>query len=204
MLVTEDQLVKSGICNQSMALKWCQPLNATMGRFEIDTPYRIAGFLAQVSHESGGFRLIVENLNYSAEGLMMVFRKYFPTQEMAEEYARRPEKIANLVYGGRMGNGDAASGDGWRYRGRGLIQLTGKDNYAAFSMQCDNMALIEPDLVAETALAAESAGWFWSRNALNKYADAKDIVGMTRRINGGTNGLDHRQALYSQALSVLV
>jgi putative chitinase len=115
----------------------------------------------------------------------------------------QPEKIANRAYCDRMGNGDEASGDGWKYRGRGLIQLTGKDNYAAFALDADNEALTNPDLVAEPELAALSAGWFWLRNGLNALADNRDIVGMTRRINGGTNGLDDRQMRYSRLMSVL-
>lgn len=201
MEVSKEELVAAKLCTQAMADKWCEQLNATMGRFEINTPYRVSGFLAQVSHESGGFQFVVENLNYSAEALTRVWPSRFPPA-IAAEYARNPEKIANRAYCDRMGNGDEASGDGWTYRGRGLIQLTGKDNYAAFSLQCDNMALVEPNLVAEPALAAESAGWFWSRNGLNALCDSNDIVAMTKRINGGINGLDHRQELYSRALSV--
>jgi putative chitinase len=116
----------------------------------------------------------------------------------------QPEKIANRAYADRMGNGNEASGEGWLYRGRGLIQLTGKDNYAAFSLGADNEALLKPDLVAEPELAALSAGWFWSANGLNSLADAKDVVGMTRRINGGTNGLDDRQIRYSRLIKVLI
>ncbi len=201
MEVSEQQLVTAGICSPQMAAKWCQELNATMGRFEINTPYRVAGFLAQVSHESGGFQFIVENLNYSAEALSRVWPNRFPP-DIAAAYARNPEKIANRAYCDRMGNGDEASGDGWKYRGRGLIQLTGKDNYAAFSLECDNEALVDPNQVAEPALAAESAGWFWSRNGLNALADAQDIKGMTKRINGGLNGIDHRQELYAGAIAV--
>jgi putative chitinase len=202
MTVNKEQLVQSGICTEAMADKWCDQLNATMNRFEINTPYRIAGFLSQVSHESGGFKFVAENLNYSAESLMRVWPSRFPTMEVAQAYARNPEKIANKAYSSRMGNGDEMSGDGWKYRGRGLIQLTGKDNYLAFSMACDNEALTNPELVEEPALAAESAGWFWDRNKLNALADAQDVVGMTKRINGGTNGLDHRQQLYAGAISV--
>ncbi len=201
MEVSEKQLVTAGLCSFLMATKWCHELNNTMNRFEINTPYRVAGFLAQVSHESGGFQFIVENLNYSAEALTRVWPSRFPP-DIAAAYAKNPEKIANRAYCNRMGNGDEASGDGWTYRGRGLIQLTGKDNYAAFSLECDNEALVDPNQVAEPALAAESAGWFWSRNGLNALADAQDIVGMTRRINGGTNGIDHRQELYARAMSV--
>ncbi len=202
--VSKDDLVKAKICSPDLAVKWCDELNATMSRFEINTPYRAAGFLAQVAHESGNLRFTVENLNYSADALRRVFPKYFPTQELADEYARQPERIANRAYGNRMGNGDEASGDGFRYRGRGLIQLTGKDNYVAFSLECDNEALVNPDLVAEPKLAALSAGWFWGKNGLNYLADAQDIVGMTRRINGGLNGIDHRQQMWVSALSVLV
>lgn len=202
MTVNKEQLVQSGICSPEMANKWCDQLNATMSRFEINTPYRIAGFLSQVSHESGGFKFVAENLNYSAESLMRVWPSRFPTMEVAQAYGRNPEKIANKAYSSRMGNGDEMSGDGWKYRGRGLIQLTGKDNYLAFSMACDNEALTKPELVEEPALAAESAGWFWDRNKLNALADAQDVVGMTKRINGGTNGLDHRQQLYAGAMSV--
>lgn len=202
MEVTRAQLTTSGICTPAMADKWCDQLNTTMDRFEIITPYRVAGFLSQVSHESGGFQFVTENLNYSAEALMRVFPRYFPTVELAQDYARKPEKIANRCYGNRMGNGDEASGDGWKFRGRGLIQLTGKSNYVDFSLSCDNEALVNPDLVAEPELAAESAGWFWYKNGLNALADARDIVGMTKRINGGTNGLDHRQHLYAAAMSV--
>jgi putative chitinase len=201
MEVSKEELVASGICTQAMADKWCEQLNATMNRFEINTPYRVAGFLAQVSHESGGFQFVVENLNYTAEALSRVWPSRFPP-DIAAAYARNPEKIANRAYCDRMGNGDEASGDGWTYRGRGLIQLTGKDNYAAFSLQCNNEALVDPNLVAEPALAAESAGWFWSRNGLNALADANDIVAMTKRINGGTHGIDHRQQLYAGAMSV--
>ena len=158
--------------------------------------------MAQVGHESGGLRFTVENLNYRADALTRVWPSRFPLG-IAESYAMQPERIANRAYCDRMGNGNEASGDGWKYRGRGLIQLTGADNYADFSLSADNEALSDPDSVAEPELAALSAGWFWSRNGLNALADAKDIVGMTRRINGGTNGLDDRQMRYSRLISVL-
>jgi putative chitinase len=185
-----------------MAEKWFIPLEFTCEKFDINTPERLAGFLSQLSHESGGFRFTSENLNYRADTLSRVWPSRFPPG-VAESYAMQPEKIANRAYCDRMGNGDEASGDGWKYRGRGLIQLTGKDNYASFSMDADNEALVNPDLVAEPELAALSAGWFWNKNGLNALADAKDVVGMTRRINGGTNGLDDRQMRYSRLISVL-
>lgn len=201
-MITESLLVTSQTCTPAMADKWLIPLQFTCDKFDIDTPERIAGFLAQIGHESGGFRFTSENLNYRAEALTRVWPSRFPPG-VAESYAMQPEKIANRAYADRMGNGDEASGDGWKYRGRGLIQLTGKDNYAAFSLDADNEALVNPDLVAEPELAALSAGWFWKKNGLNALADNRDIVGMTRRINGGTNGLDDRQMRYSRLISVL-
>jgi putative chitinase len=201
-MITESVLVTSQTCTPAMAEKWCIPLQFTCDKFEINTPERVAGFLAQCGHESGGFRFTSENLNYRAEALSRSWPSRFPPG-VAESYAMQPERIGNRAYCDRMGNGDEASGDGWKYRGRGLIQLTGKDNYAAFSLDADNEALVNPDLVAEPELAALSAGWFWSKNGLNALADAKDIVGMTKRINGGTNGLDDRQMRYSRLMSVL-
>jgi putative chitinase len=167
----------------------------TMAKFEINTPLRLAHFLAQAGHESGNFRLVKENLNYSAKGLNGIFKKYFPTLEAAAAYERKPEKIANKVYANRMGNGDEASGDGAKYCGRGYIQLTGKTNYQAFftSMKLDVNS--DPALVA-TQYALASAAWFWSKNGLNKLADggATDAVvtSITKRVNGGTIGLDDR------------
>jgi putative chitinase len=201
-MITESLLVTSQTCLPAMADKWLIPLQFTCEKFDINTSERIAGFLAQIGHESGGLRFTSENLNYRAEALTRVWPSRFPPG-VAESYAMQPEKIANRAYADRMGNGDEASGDGWKYRGRGLIQLTGADNYAAFSLDADNEALVNPDLVAEPELAALSAGWFWNKNGLNALADAKDIVGMSRRINGGTNGLDDRQMRYSRLISVL-
>lgn len=201
-MITESLLVTSQTCTPAMADKWLIPLQFTCDKFDINTPERIAGFLAQIGHESGGFRFTSENLNYRAEALSRLWPSRFPPG-IVESYAMQPEKIANRAYCDRMGNGDEASGDGWKYRGRGLIQLTGKDNYASFSLNADNEALVKPDLVAEPELAALSAGWFWKKNGLNALADNKDIVGMTRRINGGTNGLDDRQMRYSRLISVL-
>ena len=171
--------------------------------YEINTPLRMAHFLAQAAHESGGFRLLEENLNYSADGLNKIFPKYFKNAGRdANEYARKPEKIANVVYGGRMGNGDEASGDGFRYCGRGLIQLTGKNNYVNFA----NYAGISPEDAAEyleTLRGAVHSGcWFWYSNDLNTFADAGDFVGMTKRINGGTIGLDDRIKHYNEAVHI--
>lgn len=199
-MITLELLTLSQTCTPMMAEKWLIPLRFTCEKYEINTPDRIAGFLSQCGHESGGFRFTVENLNYRAEALTRMWPLRFP-RGVAESYAMQPERIANRAYADRMGNGDEASGDGWTYRGRGLIQLTGKNNYAEFSLSADNNALVNPDLVAEPELAALSAGWFWSMNGLNPLADAKDIVGMTKKINGGTNGLDDRQMRYSRLMA---
>jgi len=183
--------------------KWLPWLNMTMLKYDINTLQRQAMFLAQLAHESGNFKYVSENLNYSAEALRRVFKKYFPTDDLALMYARQPEKIANRVYANRMGNGEESSGDGWKYRGRGLIQLTGKDNYAAFSLKANNNALLEPDLVAQPELAAESAGWFWDTNDLNKWSDTGDVRAATRKINGGFNGLADREAKYNKLIILL-
>jgi putative chitinase len=167
----------------------------TMAKFELNTPLRLAHFLAQAGHESGGFKLVTENLNYGAKGLLGVFKKYFPTPEKAALYERKPEKIANLVYGGRMGNGPETSGEGYKYRGRGYIQLTGKDNYKAFDLVVEENITENPDLVA-TKYPLLSAAWFFHKNGLHKIADkgATDAVvtEVTKRVNGGTIGLPDR------------
>lgn len=166
---------------------------AILDQYEINTPLRKAHFLAQISHESGSFKYVSENLNYSAKALYAVFRKYFPTLAAAEGYARQPEKIANKVYANRIGNGSEASGDGWKYRGRGLIQLTGKDNYKSFSEATGQDFVSNPELVAKPEWALSSAGWFWKKRRINRYADTDDIHMVTKLINGGFNGLEHRQ-----------
>ena len=166
-----------------------------MEKFEINTPLRLAHFLAQCGHESGGFKLVQENLNYGAKGLMGIFKKYFPTEELAKQYERKPEKIANKVYGSRMGNGPEASGEGFKFCGRGYIQLTGKDNYIAFGKSINEDITATPSLVA-TKYALLSAAWFFNKNGLHKLADggATDAVvtSITKRVNGGTIGLPDR------------
>ena len=201
-MIDSHVLLSLGVSSAD-ADKYLPFINMTMIKREINTPVRQAMFLSQLAHESGNFRFVVENLNYSADALRRVFGKYFTTDELANQYARQPERIANRVYASRMGNGDEASGDGWKYRGRGLIQLTGKDNYAAFSMQADNNALVEPELVAEPELAVDSAGWFWTTNRLNQLADTGDVKAVTRRINGGFNGLADREAKYNKLINLL-
>ena len=166
-----------------------------MESFGVNTPLRLAHFLAQCGHESGGFRLTQENLNYSAKGLMGIFKKYFPTQALADAYARKPEKIANRVYGGRMGNGLEATGEGFKFRGRGYIQLTGKQNYTAFDLAVEDDILANPDLVSSKHALA-SAAWFWKKNGLNLIADtgssSEVVTKITKRVNGGTIGLPDR------------
>ena len=166
-----------------------------MQKFEINTPLRLAHFLAQCGHESGGFKLTKENLNYSAKGLQGIFKKYFPTEVKAKEYERKPEKIANLVYGNRMGNGIESTGDGAKYCGRGYIQLTGKDNYTAFGTAINEDIAVNPQWVAEK-YALLSAAWFFNKNKLHIIADegASDLVvtKVTKRVNGGIIGLPDR------------
>jgi putative chitinase len=165
--------------------------------------HRAAAFVAQTAHESGGFNFVKENLNYSAKGLMGTFKKYFPTEELAKQYERKPEKIANRVYANRMSNGDEASGDGYKFCGRGLIQLTGRANYTKFAEDL-GISLEETVAYLETpAGAVSSAGWFWDNNNLNQYCDKDDFVTLTKRINGGTIGLEDRMHHYHIALDLL-
>jgi len=182
---------------------WLDPLNEVFARYDMATPARMASFIGQCQHESGNFKTLRENLNYSAKGLCATWPKRFPTEESATPYHRNPEKIANKVYADRMGNGDEASGDGWKYSGRGLIQLTGKSNYtlAGDSLVAD--LLNTPDLVLQPKYAALTAGWFWDKSRLNAFADANDIEGMTKKINGGIIGLDDRKKHIAHALEVL-
>jgi putative chitinase len=167
----------------------------TAAKFQINTPLRLSHFLAQCGHESGGFKATQENLNYSAKGLAGIFKKYFPTEAAAASYARQPQKIASKVYGGRMGNGPESSGEGYKFRGRGYIQLTGKENYTAFGKSIGEDMTINPDVVA-SKYALLSAAWFFSKNGLHKMADggATDAVvtSITKRVNGGTIGLADR------------
>lgn len=171
--------------------------------YEITTPNRIASFLAQCHHESGGFVWLTENLNYSAQGLLKVFPKYFATDSQAKAYAKQPDKIANYVYANRMGNGDEASGDGARYKGRGLIQLTGKDNYFWFAASLEMTPEEASEYTQTFEGAAQSACWFWETNKLNRFADATDLRGMTKVINGGYKGMEDREAQYARALAVV-
>ena len=200
-LLTVDQL-KQMVKNPHID-HWYAALSQLLDDYEINTPRRIAAFIAQCAHESGNFVFIKENLNYKAASLRKVFPKYFPTDVQAAEYANKPERIANRVYANRMGNGNEASGDGYRYCGRGLIQLTGKDNYAFFA---GSLSISEDDASEYLATfegAAQSACWFWEQNNLNRLADAGDIKGLTRAINGGYIGLEDRCNHYEHALHIM-
>jgi putative chitinase len=183
-----------------------EQLPSTIAKFELNTPLRLAHFLAQAGHESGGFKLVNENLNYGAKGLLSIFKKYFPTPDKAALYERKPEKIANLVYGGRMGNGPEASGEGYKFRGRGYIQLTGKDNYTAFGKAINEDIIANPDLVA-AKYPLLSAAWFFHKNNLHKIADkgATDAVvtEVTKRVNGGTIGLPDRLKHFKEYYALL-
>lgn len=184
---------------------WHHALEQLLPDYEINTAQRIAAFVAQCSHESAGFTALSENLNYSADGLRKIFPKYFPSAEMAQAYHRQPEKIANRVYSSRMGNGDEASGEGYKFRGRGLIQLTGKSNYSRCSQFLfeDDTLIRMPDVLTQPYYALHSACWFWHANKLNEQADAQDIRTMTKKINGGFIGLEDRIKHYNHALEVL-
>jgi putative chitinase len=197
-MVTAEQLHKLHIGSE-----WVDALNETFQRFGINLPEQQAGFIGQCSHECGNFKLLEENLNYRAATLMKLWPKRFPTQEIANEYEKKPQKIANKVYASRMGNRDEASGDGYRFRGRGCIQLTGSDGYfhAGKALGVDFWA--NPELVATPKYAALTAGWFWSTHNCNNLAQNRDWLALTKKINGGTIGLDDRIKHINHALAVL-
>jgi predicted chitinase len=201
---TRIEMLKEMGVSDGDAQQYIGHLEETLPRFGIaDSKLRLAHFFAQILHESGCLRFDMENLNYSSDALLRVFGKYFPSKEEADTYARQPEKIANRVYANRMGNRGEASGDGWRFRGRGLIQLTGRSNYKAFADWVpDPRIMDDPDLVS-TEYAVHSAVFFWDKNGLNKLADRDDVVGVTKRINGGENGLAHRKELLNKASGLL-
>ena len=200
------QQLKQLIPNNPYVEHWHQVLVQLLPDYEINTPQRVASFLAQCAHESGGFTALKENLNYKPATLRKIFPKYFPTDDLANAYCSMPNKqeaIANRVYANRMGNGDEHSGDGYRYCGRGLIQLTGKDNYTFFAGSIDVSVEEASEYLQTFEGAVQSACWFWESNNLNQYADSNDILTMTKRINGGTLGLDDRTNRYQNALKVL-
>jgi putative chitinase len=205
MELTKEQL-KQLLPKNPYIDHWYDALAILLPDYEINTPQRISAFIAQCSHESGGFTALKENLNYKPATLRKLFGKYFPTDALAEEYCAKPNKqeaIANRVYASRMGNGDEASGDGYKYCGRGLIQLTGKSNYVAFADSLQISPEEASQYLATFEGAAQSACWFWESNNLNQWADKGDIVTLTKRINGGTIGLEDRIKHYEHALHVL-
>ena len=202
MKLTASQL-KQMVTGITHADHWIEAFDQLLPDYEINTPKRVAAFIAQCAHESGNFRFLKENLNYKAESLMKTFPKYFSDRDTANAYAKQPIKIANRVYANRMGNGDEASGDGYRYCGRGLIQLTGKTNYDWFAASLEISSTEASEYLETFEGAAQSACWFWESNNLNVEADAGDIKKMTKKINGGYIGLDDRIKHYEHALHIL-
>jgi putative chitinase len=198
---TKQQL-KEMIPKNPYVDQWFEAISEILPEYEITTPQRVAAFLAQCAHESGGFVFLKENLNYKAASLRRVFPKYFPDDAIAAQYAGKGEMIANRVYANRMGNGDEASGDGFRYCGRGLIQLTGKNNYTFFAGSLDIPVEEASEYLQTFEGAVQSACFFWEQNKLNQWADAGDILTLTKRINGGTIGLEDRQKHYQHALHI--
>lgn len=200
---TEENLAQC-LKNNDNVKEWFDVLYEFLPEFGITTTERVSAFIAQCQHESADFTVLQENLNYSADALMKVFKKYFPNRTIALRYHRQKEKIANRVYANRMGNGDEASGDGWKYRGRGIIQITGKSNYERCSNALfgDDSLIKDPDILLMPKYAAASACWYWKENNLNEICDTRDIELLTKRINGGFNGLSDRIKHWEHALSI--
>jgi len=185
---------------------WHHALSQLFPEYDINTPHRMAAFIAQCAHESGGFMVLKENLNYKASSLRKIFPKYFPNDQIAQQYASKPNKqeaIASKIYANRMGNGDEASKEGYKFCGRGLIQLTGRSNYQAFADSLEMSIDDVPEYLATFEGAAQSACWFWETNKLNQWADKGDILTLTKRINGGTIGLEDRIKHYEHALHII-
>jgi len=197
-MLNSDQLTRLHIGTQ-----WVDPLNETFERFNINTPKQQAAFIGQCSHECGNFTKLEEGLSYAADRLIKIWPRRFPTMEIAQRYARNPKALANNVYANRMGNRDEASGDGYRFRGRGCIQTTGHSAYFHAGQALGADFVMQPDLVAMPKYAALTAGFFWDTHKLNAFADSQDYVTMTKRINGGTIGLEDRKAHIAHALTVL-
>lgn len=194
---------KAIIKNNPFATEWYEALCLILPDYDINTVNRVAAFLAQTAHESGGYKAIKENLNYRAQTLCKVWPRYFPSMSIALQYEKKPEKIANRAYANRMGNGNEASGDGFKFCGRGLIQLTGKDNYTQYADSLEISVDEASEHLTTFEGCVQSACWFWEANNLNQYADNGDILTMTKRINGGTLGLADRQQHYKHAIDVL-
>jgi len=201
-ILSQDQLAQV-IPGNPYVDHWYNALAQALPDYDINTPARVAAFLAQCGHESGGFTAIKENLNYKAESLVRVWPRYFPNMDVANQYAHNQEKIANRAYANRMGNGPEESGDGYRFCGRGLIQLTGRSNYQAFADSIQEDINNLPDYLATFEGCVQSACWFWEANNLNQYADNGDLLTMTKKINGGTLGIDDRTERYKKALQIM-
>ena len=203
MTLTKDHIIHI-LHGNSDAAAWADAAMEILPKYEINTPNRIAGFFAQCGHESMNFTVLSENLNYRAETLEKLFSKYFSKAgRNAADYAKQPEKIANVIYANRMGNGDTASGDGFKFRGRGIVQLTGKDNYSAFAL---SIKMTLPDVIEYVQTkkgALESACWYWASRNINAACDANDITKMSKLVNGGTIGLEDRRKHYEAALAIL-
>lgn len=199
-MINAEQLQQITDCTPKLAATYAPLINRFAPKYGIDTPVKLSMFIAQVAHESGSFKRLVENLNYSAIGLLATWPSRY-NSVTANQHHRKPELIANHVYGGRMGNTNR--GDGWRYIGRGLIQLTGFDNYFAFERATMHPVTADPTLLQDPAVAVESACWFWQENGLNTCAEWGDVKSCTRKINGGLNGLADRERLYAKAREVL-
>jgi len=194
--MTEAQLTALGIDS-----KWLSAINATFERFEINTPKRQAAFLGQCGHESNSFRTVEENLNYRAAALQATWPSRFDAAK-ALECEHKPEMIANIAYGNRMGNGPETSGDGWKFHGRGLIQLTGRTNYEVFAADIGMNVDAAVEYLSTPEGAAMSAGWFWNKHNLNKWSDEQDVLTVTKKINGGTIGFEERKELFEEALTL--
>jgi len=201
-MITQEQLGQL-LPDNAYISHWHEVLEQLLPDYNINTPQRIAAFVAQCAHESGNFKILKENLNYKAATLRKIFPKYFPDDAIASAYAGKQELIANKVYANRMGNGDIETGDGYRYCGRGLIQLTGRSNYQAFADSLEMQVEDVPEYLTTFEGAAQSACWFWESNNLNQYADSGDILNMTKKINGGIIGLEDRIKHYEHALHIL-
>lgn len=198
-MITADKLLQAGLVfHTDKADEIAQALDSACTEYDISTKNRVVGFLAQCVHESDRFRLSVECMNYTVQLLLDVWPKRF-TPELAAQYAHKPEALGNFVYANRLGNGDVASGDGYRYRGRGYIQITGKENYIKFGQAVGEDFVAQPELVGTPKYAALSAAWFWKTHGLNELAETRDVIAMTKRVNGGTVGLASRKQYYAKA-----
>jgi putative chitinase len=203
-MISDEQLGKiASALTAEQRIQYLGPLNAATDEFAINTPLRLSAFLAQTAHESQNFTRLTENLNYSAKRLTQVWPKRFPTIEKAQQYANNPEKLANFTYGGRNGNGPEASGDGWKYRGRGFIQITGRSNYQSCGDGLGVDLIQDPDKLVQPEFAFRSAAWFWNSRKLNEPADVGNMEKITIAINGGKVGLDERIKLYNKIKTIL-